>query len=395
MSKKYEELLNSIPNNQSKIIYEDYFDLFPSLQALASTIQDPIYHAEGDVWTHTKMVCDELLKLPEYQKASKEEQFILFYSALLHDISKPICTKINEDGRVSSAGHSKIGAIDTRILLWKKEVPFEIREKICRIIEVHQLPFYAFHKNANKKQRDPIFLGHMLSTNTPMHLLFILAKADMLGRTCHSKQENLDNMELFKELCIEEKCFYNAKQFPDNYTRVKYFRTEGSISADYPFYYDKGSSVIVMSGLPASGKDYWIEKNYPQLDVIGFDLAEKDLKLKHGENNGAVVHYVHDKAKEFLREKRPFIFNATHIIKDLRDKTLDLLYNYNAEVSLVYLEASYSSIMERNHHRNSTLDNQTINKMLHKWDIPKEIETHEYSYELTDKKYKKTLKSML
>lgn len=384
MKNKYDELLSAMPNN-SKTIYEDYFDLFPSLVELSKTPQDHLYHAEGDVWTHTKMVCNELLNLAEYQNSNDEDKFILFYSALLHDISKPACTKITDNNRISSAGHSKMGAIDTRILLWEKDVPFFIRESICNIVEVHQLPFYAFHFNPNKKQRDPLLLGNILSANNNMPLLFTLAKADMLGRICPTLQDNLDNMELFKELCLENNIFYEKKNFPDDFTRVKYFRSEGSISPDYPFFYEKGSDVIVMSGLPATGKDYWIAQNYPDLPVIGFDLAEKELGLKHGENNGLVFHHVQDKAKDFLRNKSPFIFNATHIVKDLRDKTLDLLYNYNAEVNIVYLEESKQTIFDRNNKRDTSLSNEHISKMLNRWDIPKAIESHTISYNINQK----------
>lgn len=374
----YDQLYNAVPFQSNSLVYENFFDFFPPLIDLKTTPQDNIYHAEGDVWTHTKMVCNELLKLSEYQNASNDDKFVLFYSALLHDISKPACTKILENNRISSAGHSKMGAIDTRILLWKCGVPFNIREKICNIIEVHQLPFYAFHKNQNKKQRDPIFLGHLLSQSNDMPLLFTLAKADMLGRICHSQQDNLDNMEVFKLLCLEEQCFHNKKIFPDDFTRVKYFRSEGSISPDYPFYYEEGSKVIVMSGLPATGKDYWISQNHPNLKVIGFDLAEQELKLRHGDNNGIIFHHVQDQAKELLRKKEPFIFNATHIVKDLRDKTLDLLYAYNANVSIVYLEADYSTIMSRNDKRDTSLSNSHIEKMMTRWDVPKPIESHHF-----------------
>ena len=384
MQNKYEELKLALPNS-SKIIYEDYFDLFPSLVELSKTPQDHIYHAEGDVWTHTKMVCNELLELDEYQNSNEEDKFILFYSALLHDISKPACTKINDQNRISSAGHSKMGAIDSRVLLWEKEVPFFLRENICNIIETHQLPFYAFHFNPNKKQRDPLLLGNILSANTKMPLLFTLAKADMLGRVCNTLQDNLDNMELFKELCLENNIYYDKKIFPDDFTRVKYFRSEGMISPDYPFFYEKGSEVIVMSGLPATGQDYWISKNHAELPVIGFDLSEKILGIKHGENNGMVFHHVQDQAKELLRNKEPFIFNATHIVKDLRNKTLDLLYNYNAQVNIVYLEETKQTILDRNNKRDTSLSNEHILKMLNRWDIPKTIEAHSINYEINQK----------
>ncbi|MCE6983514.1 metal-dependent phosphohydrolase, partial [Pseudomonas frederiksbergensis] len=89
--------------------------------------QDPVYHQEGDVWTHTMMVVDALLADPAYQRASPDQQFVLFYAALLHDIAKPSCTVIDEiTGKIGQPGHSRRGAVDARILLWQAGVPFEL-----------------------------------------------------------------------------------------------------------------------------------------------------------------------------------------------------------------------------------------------------------------------------
>jgi hypothetical protein len=38
----------------------------PQLELAKTTPQDPIYHAEGDVWTHTQMVVTELLQDGDY-----------------------------------------------------------------------------------------------------------------------------------------------------------------------------------------------------------------------------------------------------------------------------------------------------------------------------------------
>ena len=55
--------------------------------------QDPEWHAEGDVFTHTIMVCEALLKLPEFQALGEQEQHILFAAAMLHDVEKRSTTK--------------------------------------------------------------------------------------------------------------------------------------------------------------------------------------------------------------------------------------------------------------------------------------------------------------
>ena len=76
--------------------------------------QDPEWHAEGDVFTHTKMVCEALLQLPEFQVLDEQEQHILFAAAMLHDVEKRSTTKREiENGkeRIVSPHHAKKASI--------------------------------------------------------------------------------------------------------------------------------------------------------------------------------------------------------------------------------------------------------------------------------------------
>lgn len=76
---------------------------------MSQTPQNRLHHGEGDVYTHTKMVCEQLVKLPEYKNTDNLTKQILFIGALLHDIRKPFCTVITDDN-ISSHSHARIGA---------------------------------------------------------------------------------------------------------------------------------------------------------------------------------------------------------------------------------------------------------------------------------------------
>ena len=374
----YSDLFSKTPLSMSSFKEEEWFDVFPDLKKLSQTPQDPIFHAEGDVWTHTKMVIEELLKDNFYQKADATTRFVLFQSALLHDISKPQCTKREEDGRITSKGHSTMGAIDARIALWKKEVPFEVRERICRIIATHQVPFFAL--GHDRQGRHPLFTLHQLSWEGRLCDLSTVAKADMRGRQSIHQKNALDDLELFDLLAQEENCLMQGKAFASPHTRLQYIREKGNIALDYPFFQEKGSKVVVMSGLPASGKDTYVKQHYPHLEVVSFDDAKASLGIKHGENAGRAVHMVIDRAKELLASHQSFVWNATHISPDMRKKTLDLLYQYHAEVELVYLEQPYSVLMQRNQNRDTTLSNKNLEEMFFKWDVPLPYEAHHVCY---------------
>lgn len=358
---------------------------FPQLEMAKTTPQSPVHHGEGDVWTHTMMVILALLAMPEYQALTRDEQVVVFLAALLHDISKYSTTVIDPDtGKISQPGHSKKGAIDARIALWDAEAPFAPREAICRLIAVHQVPFFATGEEGPdvdeaEQRRKAEFTVRLLSCQLSIKLLAMLAEADMRGRISPDQAKVLARIQKFRDVAHDEDCYDKPRHFADAHTRLAYFKG-ANVHPDYPLYQNPGSKVIVMCGLPASGKNTWVEKNYPGLPVISFDDAREELGLKHGKNEGKVAHLAVDRAKELLRAKKPFIWNATNLTLQLRTKTLDQLFAYNAEVELVYLEKPRAELLRRNTKRDTSLTNKTLQAMLFKWELPVPTEAHSVTY---------------
>lgn len=351
---------------------------FPVLEAAKTTPQDPRHHGEGDVWTHTQMVVEALLALPAYGTLTSVERTVLFVAALLHDVAKPATTVVDEaTGVVRQPGHSRRGAVDARVLLWRAGAPFDLRESVCRLIAVHQVPFFALTSD----KMDPTRLASTLSWMLDTRLLAMLAEADMRGRICEDQARVLDDIELFRELCRSECCYGQERRYADPHTRLEYAR-HAKGHPDYPLFAEAGSEVILMSGLPASGKDTWVDAHAKGLPVVSFDDARAELGLKHGENDGAAAHRAVDKAKALLRAQAPFVWNATNISQQLRDKTLDLLYRYNARVRIVYLEQSYEELRRRNAARDSTLNQAALERMFHRWEVPIPAEAHVVEYQV-------------
>jgi predicted kinase len=252
-----------------------------------------------------------------------------------------------------------------------------VREAVCRLISVHQVPFFALE--GSRRGKPPEFIARELSWHVSLPLLAMLAEADMRGRICADAQRVLDNIALFCELARDDGCFEQPRAFADAHTAVSYFRG-ADVHPDYPLFQEPGSRVIVMSGLPASGKNTWVNAHYPDLPVISFDDAREELGLRHGKNEGKVAHLAIERARELLRRKAPFVWNATNLSELMRKKTLDLLYAYHAEAELVYLEKPRAELLRRNSRRDTSLSNKTLTGMLHRWDLPLPTEAHRVVY---------------
>ena len=56
---------------------------------MAACQQDAQWHAEDDVWTHSRMVCTELERLTDWPSLDRAAQLKRVFTALLHDTGKP------------------------------------------------------------------------------------------------------------------------------------------------------------------------------------------------------------------------------------------------------------------------------------------------------------------
>ena len=360
--------------------WADCCEAFPRLRALESTPQSPRYHAEGNVGIHTRMVLDALLASTAFAAAEPQRREVLFLAALLHDLCKPETTVVDPvTGDIGQPGHSRRGAVDVRALLWRAGLPFEPREAVCRIIAAHQVPFFAFD---SRRGESPEFIARRLSWGVAVSELVAVARADMQGRLCEDQQARLDDIALFEQLAREDGCWDTPRAAASAHTRLMYARGT-PLHLDTPLFQPAGSAVTVLSGLPASGKDTWVARHAKGLPVVSFDDAKAELGLKHGENDGMAAHHAVDKAKALLRQHAPFVWNATHLSEQMRSKTLDLLYAYDADVTLVYLEVPADVLFQRNGRRDTTLKQKDLERMLHRWEVPLPWEAHAVRYEVT------------
>ena len=286
----WKQLQQLVPMAGSSPDFKACLAAFPQLELAKTTPQNPVYHAEGDVWTHTMMVVESLLAMPDYQQATRAQQEIVFLAALLHDVAKCSTTVIDPvTGAIGQPGHSRKGALDARIALWDVEVPFAAREEICRLINVHQVPFFALEQS--RRGVTPEFTVRELSWQVDIRLLAMLAEADIRGRICPDPQRILDAIELFRELARDLRELLRALGI-EKIALVGHdrgARVATRFAKDYPEMVDR---LVVMDNVPTRivarefnaqvARSYWffIFNQVPDLPEALISGRE-DLWLRH------------------------------------------------------------------------------------------------------------------
>jgi tRNA nucleotidyltransferase (CCA-adding enzyme) len=151
----------------------------PELLPLRETPQDPAWHPEGDVWTHTLQAVDEAAAL--VADLDRPRALAVMLGTLCHDVGKPSTTQY-EDGRIRSRGHEEAGLPPTASLLDRWNVHsllgFGVREQVLALVGNHLKPGQLYD------ERDRVSDGAIrrLARKCEPDLLYRVARADCLGR---------------------------------------------------------------------------------------------------------------------------------------------------------------------------------------------------------------------
>jgi predicted kinase len=314
------------------------------------------------------MVCEALAALPAWRELPDDERTAVFLAAVFHDIGKPDCTRI-EDGRVGSRGHSRRGAILARNCLWRLDVPFTLREQVCNMVLRHQAPYYLIDRPDS--QRLCIEISHISRCDW----LAILSEADVRGRTCADQQRLLDNIALFAEFARDQGCFDEPRPFASDHARFLYFHSDGR-HPDSPAYDEARAEVVLMSGLPGAGKDYYLRKHLPDWPVISLDQVREELDIGPEEEQGEVIVEARSRARELLRQEKSFAWNGTNVTAALRRSLISLFAAYRAHVRIVYVEAAAADLFDQNRRRAAVVPGKVLERLMQRWEVPLCTEAH-------------------
>ena len=110
---------------------------YPELAALPGVPQDPVFHPEGDVWTHTLLALDAAVAL---RRGDRDDDLAVAVSALCHDLGKPAVTARGDDGRWHAYDHEVRSVGPARAFvrrLWNQP---RFEDLVARLVEAHMRP---------------------------------------------------------------------------------------------------------------------------------------------------------------------------------------------------------------------------------------------------------------
>lgn len=117
---------------------------YPELTALVGCPQDPEWHPEGDVWTHTLHVMDAFA---DERVGDAWEDLVVGFGCLCHDLGKPATTEI-AGGRIRSPCHEPEGEAPTRSFLARLSDQERLADEVVPLVREHLKPILLFRERA-------------------------------------------------------------------------------------------------------------------------------------------------------------------------------------------------------------------------------------------------------
>ena len=347
----------------------------PFAEAMSACPQDAVYHAEGDVWTHTRMVVEALHQDGAFRALPETRRHTLTLAAFLHDIAKPVTTVREWDDaeqreRVRQPNHANLGARMAWQALWEEGVPITQRLDVYWLIAWHQRAFHLWtDANMQRKAITYSLVGNWRD-------LLILAKADNRGRVSPNVRDTDDTLSLLSLWLEEEGVLDRPWPFADRASMREYLE-KSERSPHYAARQPEGSKVIVLAGLPGAGKDTYARTAFPDHAVVSLDALRTSMDVDPRDDQGAVIQAAFERARQHLRAKRPFIWNATNVTRMTREKIVGLARAYDAYVSIHAIERPLATILRQNKERDASVPEAVVRSLARKWEPPSLLEAHE------------------
>jgi len=188
------------PSRGLELLLDSFWVLnFPELADLEFIPQDPEWHPEGDVFTHTCHTCDAMADICKRENIQGEDKAVLVFAALCHDMGK-VNTTEQVDGRWRAPKHASTGVPIAKGFLESIGAPKKIIDRVLPLVAEHMVHISMVVNNRAVRR-----LSLRIQPAT-INELSMVVEADMGGRPPLPRENNslmLAIVEVAEELAIE------------------------------------------------------------------------------------------------------------------------------------------------------------------------------------------------
>lgn len=342
----------------------------PQFAALIGNEQSHVWHKEGDVWEHTKLVTNAMISLLALKgvKVASRDYLVLVSAAICHDIAKPVTREWDEVKKDwSSPNHGHVGARMVRDLFFDEDV--QLREEVCFLVDMHMIPHHLLEKGETMY----LTAERLSLCYRPFNDLVLLNLCDNLG----SKN---DNMSVDKALQHAMELMSLTKNRGEHQTlKISDLARLNGIKPDKIWKSDNMTYVFILVGLPGSGKNYYLDTHFKDNvpDSIGI-LSRDDIRTEIGltgekpqGNKGEeerVTEIFEQRLKEYCKTKATIFINNVNVKKKYRKRFLEILSeNTDGVITYIYFNTDVETCKKR---RAGMMPLEVINRMNNNFDFP-------------------------
>ncbi|WP_425263194.1 AAA family ATPase [Vibrio owensii] len=391
-------MYNSRPTLDEVVL--KFGDEIPLLKELEATQQDKVWHAEGNVHIHTNLCLQALYGLldDEAKHLSPDDKKVLFWAVALHDIGKPLTTRVVLEDReyVKASRHEVVGASELIHVTPIDGMTLQQWIQVIKLIAYHQKPKHLVLDDAKAYK----YIS-LLREVENVELLYFLEKADMIGRVSEDQQDQIEMIDLF---WLECQSIFGRKTYTDYFEEVTetlrplvpnekllvvahravdwicsgdIFMAEEAISK--PFMYEPTPTITLTVGCSGSGKSSYVKALGSDITVISYDQIREEINGNRliQDNFDEVKRIGHERLKEALRAKKNIVWDATSTRNDFRDKVIATARAYGAYVKIVVLIKDAKSLHRDNKCRDYAVPDFVLNDQIKSYQLTSASEGHE------------------
>lgn len=375
-------------------LFDTWAKRIPWMNSLKDTPQDPEWHGEGDVETHTLMVLEKL--------NSMDPNRVTRLGALLHDVGKAKVTREREiDGvnRIISPGHAYEGFshVAQRILDLDTDLSLDETRDILGLIRFHHHPKRLVNMDLPSRG-----MACRLDRVAGNEQLWKLEQADVQGRICADQEWQIEVIDLFRAYCqdwdlLDRRNGYgdfkakvydtvrDAKGRNDTTTSDELFdRCVADFELGEVFSLDEALAknfwvvqnhpiVHICTGAPASGKSSFAHSVLldGQTEYVSMDaIRDSFKKARRKYNEGHVLQQALEEYRTHLRAKKAVVWDSTNLTKDIRKRVIGIAQDYGAFVNLYGFSVRIENLISRNRSRGETVPESVLKDMVDRYQFP-------------------------